>query len=134
MFRKFLVCVAPSELHTLHMVARLRAEGFSNARIRAFLGLGRAIKDSPRSETATTGTPWAPSRSEGAFSSLGFPEIEALRFERKVREGRIVLCVQTDDDPDEMESIMQIFQEAQGEEISSISEAPSRPVNISRLV
>lgn len=121
MTRKFLICVAPSEIHTLHIVNRLCSEGVSNARIRTFLGFSRSdertrsangYEEATRSETgdATQG-----------LSELGFPEWESQRCQDRVRAGKIVMCVQADD-PDEMESVMQIFQEANGEEISSVSE------------
>jgi hypothetical protein len=133
MFRKFLICVAPSEAHTFHMVNQLHANGFSNARIRAFLGFERtlSVSEGPPSLAMERDGQWTESSADGNFLGLGFPELEAQRYEGMLRAGRIVLCVQTDA-PDEMEDVMQIFEEARGEQISSVAEVGHRADPLSK--
>ncbi|MBL9169469.1 MAG: hypothetical protein JNN07_17140 [Verrucomicrobiales bacterium] len=127
MFRKFLICVAPSEAHTFHMVDQLRAGGFSNTRIRAFLGFDRSPLETFSSLDVAGEEQWATTGACGSFSDLGFPDLEAQRYEQMLRAGRIVICVQTDA-PEEMEDVMQIFEEARGEEISSVADIGHRRV------
>ena len=121
MLRKFLICVAPSEVHTFHMVERLRTGGFSIARIRAFLGFNEGAAEEHPSFNPDGDDGWASTGACGGLSSLEFPDLEAQRYEEKLRAGRIVICVQADN-PEELEDVMQIFEEARGEEISVVAD------------
>ena len=58
----------------------------------------------------------------GALVGMGIPELEAKRYEGKVRDGNILISVHTDD-ADERSRAKDIFKRAGAEDISSSGEA-----------
>jgi hypothetical protein len=58
----------------------------------------------------------------GALLGMGIPEYEAKRYEARLREGRILLSVHSDDS-DETKLAKEIFERAGAEDISSSTEA-----------
>ena len=57
----------------------------------------------------------------GALIGLGIPEIEAKRYEGKVRSGNILISVHTDND-EQVKAAKKIFQENKAEDICSTGE------------
>lgn len=57
----------------------------------------------------------------GALIGLGMPEIEAKKYEDKLREGNLLISVHTDDS-DEVSRAKDIFQEADLKDVTTISE------------
>jgi len=62
----------------------------------------------------------------GGLVGMGIPEIEAKRYEQKLRDGNFLVAVDIDDDDDE-DRAKEIFKAAGAEDISttSMSKAPS---------
>jgi len=62
----------------------------------------------------------------GGLVGMGIPEIEAKRYEQKLRDGNFLIAVDIDDDDDE-DRAKEIFKAAGAEDISttSMSKAPS---------
>src|SRR5688572_12039273 len=58
----------------------------------------------------------------GGLIGLGIPEIEARRYEDRLREGNYLISVHGDTS-DELDRAKEIFKAEQGEDISTISEA-----------
>src|SRR6185369_8636309 len=58
----------------------------------------------------------------GALVGLGMPEYEAKRYEARLREGRILISVHSENS-DETKRAKEIFERANAEDISSSSEA-----------
>ena len=58
----------------------------------------------------------------GFLVGLGFPEIEARRYEGKLREGNILISVHTEDRDDQSRA-KEIFERAGAEDVSSQSES-----------
>lgn len=58
----------------------------------------------------------------GALVGLGMPELEAKRYERKVRDGNILLSVHCDDS-DEVDTVKDIFEAAEADDICTAGEA-----------
>lgn len=58
----------------------------------------------------------------GGLIGLGIPEIEARRYEEKLRKGNYLIAVHTDNG-DEVERATAIFKEFAAEDISTVSEA-----------
>jgi hypothetical protein len=58
----------------------------------------------------------------GALVGMGIPELEAKRYEGKVRDGNILISVHTDDS-EERSEVKEIFKRAGAEDISSSGEA-----------
>ena len=57
----------------------------------------------------------------GALVGLGIPELEAKRYEGKIREGNILISVHTENS-DEVRRVKQIFEDAGAQDISSSGE------------
>lgn len=58
----------------------------------------------------------------GALIGMGIPEIEAKRYEGKIKAGNILISVHADDSA-EVETAKRIFREANAQDISSTGEA-----------
>jgi hypothetical protein len=58
----------------------------------------------------------------GALAGLGVPELEAKRYEGKIRDGNILISVHTESS-DERSRVKDIFQQAGADDISSTGEA-----------
>ena len=58
----------------------------------------------------------------GALIGLGIPELEAKRYEGKIRSGNVLISVHTDNS-DEIKRAKEIFKNAGAEDISSTGEA-----------
>ena len=58
----------------------------------------------------------------GGLIGLGIPEIEAKRYEGKVKEGKVLISVHTESS-DEISRAMEIFENAGAEDICTTSEA-----------
>ena len=61
----------------------------------------------------------------GALVGMGIPEYEAKRYETRLRDGRILIAVHTEDS-DETKRAKDIFEDADAEDISSTGEASVR--------
>ena len=57
----------------------------------------------------------------GGLIGLGIPELEAKRYEGKIRGGNLLISVHADDS-DEINKAQEIFKECEGEDICSTSE------------
>jgi tetrahydromethanopterin S-methyltransferase subunit C len=58
----------------------------------------------------------------GKLVGLGIPEIEAKRYEGKIREGKILVAVHTDDS-DEIERAKVVFKKVGAQSIATVGEA-----------
>jgi hypothetical protein len=58
----------------------------------------------------------------GGLIGLGIPEIEAKRYDEKLRKGNYLVAVHTDDS-DDVDRAKEIFTKAGAEDISTVSEA-----------
>jgi len=58
----------------------------------------------------------------GGLIGLGIPEIEAKRYEEKLRKGNYLVSVHADDG-DQVDRAKAIFKDAGAEDISTVSEA-----------
>jgi hypothetical protein len=58
---------------------------------------------------------------------LGIPEIEAKRYDEKLKKGNYLVAVHTDESK-EVDRAKQIFQTARAEDISTVSEASAPKV------
>ncbi len=58
----------------------------------------------------------------GALVGLGIPELEAKRYEGKIRQGNLLISVHTEDS-DEIDRAKKIFKDAGAEDITTASEA-----------
>jgi hypothetical protein len=58
----------------------------------------------------------------GALIGMGIPEIEAKRYEGKIKDGNILIAVHTTDS-DEVDRAKEIFENHDAEDISVVSEA-----------
>src|SRR4249919_3111377 len=58
----------------------------------------------------------------GGLIGLGIPEIEAKRYDEKLRKGNYLVAVHTDDS-DDVDRAKEIFKKAGAEDISTVSEA-----------
>ncbi|MDP9149044.1 MAG: hypothetical protein M3O36_03760 [Myxococcota bacterium] len=68
----------------------------------------------------------------GALIGMGIPEIEAKRYEGKVRGGNILLSVHTENN-EEKQRAENIFKEARAEDICAVSEASVPKTRESRV-
>lgn len=119
MLRKFTICIASSETQILAMVDRLEAAGFPTFRILTYPRfIGQGIGEGWAFTNASV-KDWGPTRPCCEFGELGFPELEAHYYDDQVRSGGFAIWAESDD-PEEVEQIRLIFEEASGENISII--------------
>ncbi len=64
----------------------------------------------------------------GGLIGLGIPEIEAKRYEEKLKKGNYLIAVHTDESED-VDRAKDIFKTAGAEDISTVSEASAPKVN-----
>ncbi len=67
----------------------------------------------------------------GALIGMGLPELEAKRYEDKIRDGNILIAVHSDDS-DDTSVIKDIFKDAGASDISSAGEKAAPEVNVPR--
>jgi uncharacterized membrane protein len=66
----------------------------------------------------------------GGLIGLGIPEIEAKRYEEKLKKGNYLIAVHTDESED-VDRAKQIFKGARAEDVTTVSEA-SAPKSLNK--
>src|SRR6266480_1682668 len=122
------------------IVEQLQAEGFAASEISVLMpdtggtrDVGH-VKATKAPEGATTGAATggaaggaATGGVVGGLIGLGIPEIEAKRYEEKLKKGNYLIAVHTDENED-VDRAKHIFKTAGAEDISTVSEASAPKV------
>jgi hypothetical protein len=123
--KKSVVCMASTRIQAELIVERLKEANFSNREISALFPDRRTTRDFA-SEQRTT----APQKANtgpvggiaGSLVGLGIPDFEAKRYEGKIRQGGIFVCVHTER-AEEVSLIQDIFTRAAAHDICVTGEA-----------
>ena len=97
---------------------------------RAALVILTALMASPLVALAQEGAPAAGGRPGTGLIGLGIPEIEAKRYEEKLKKGNYLVAVHTDESED-VDRAKQIFKTAKAEDVTTVSEA-SAPKSLNK--
>src|SRR5437762_1180650 len=113
------------------IVYQLQAQGFATSEISVLMpdtggtrDVGH-VKATKAPEGATTGA--ATGGVVGGLIGLGIPEIEAKRYEEKLKKGNYLIAVHADESED-VDRAEDIFNAAGAEDISTVSEASAPKV------
>ena len=117
------------------IVQQLQGQGFATSEISVLMpdtggtrDVGH-VKATKAPEGATTGaaTGGATGGVVGGLVGLGIPEIEAKRYDEKLKKGNYLIAVHTDESED-VDRAKDIFKTAGAEDISTVSEASAPKV------
>src|SRR5215203_3930352 len=126
MAKSSVFCIAKSHSQAEQIVERLQTSGFDSSEISVLLpdtegkhDIGH-VKATKAPEGATTGG------IVGGLVGMGIPEIEAKRYEGKLKEGNYLIAVHAEDG-DQVDRAKEIFKAANADDItsSSMSKTPS---------
>ncbi len=126
MSKKSVFCITTSRGQADRIVEQLKAANFSNNDISVLFpdkGTSRDFaheKNTKAPEGAAIGA--AAGGIAGGLIGLGIPELEAKRYEGKVKDGNILLSVHTENS-EEIKRAKDIFKNAQAEDICTTGEA-----------
>ena len=111
------------------IVEQLQAQGFASSEISVLMPDTGGTRDvghimatkAPEGATTDAATGGATGGVAGGLIGLGIPEIEAKRYDEKLRKGNYLIAVHTDESED-VDRAKKIFKAAGAEDVSTVSE------------